>query len=55
MNDNFGYIDIVLFAIVAGIIGCRLRSILGQGVEDSAIRIIETHNSRRTICRNRQL
>jgi predicted lipid-binding transport protein (Tim44 family) len=38
MNDNFGYIDIVLLAIVAGIIILRLRSVLGKGAEDSAIR-----------------
>ncbi len=39
MNDNFGYIDIVLLAIVAGIIVLRLRSVLGKGAEDSAARI----------------
>jgi len=38
MNENFGYIDIVLLAIVAGIIILRLRSVLGKGAEDSAIR-----------------
>jgi predicted lipid-binding transport protein (Tim44 family) len=38
MNDNFGYIDIVLLAIVAGIIILRLRNVLGRGAEDSAIR-----------------
>jgi predicted lipid-binding transport protein (Tim44 family) len=38
MNDNFGYIDIVLLAIVAGIIILRLRNALGKGAEDSAIR-----------------
>ena len=38
MNDNFGYIDIVLLAIVAGIIILRLRNVLGKGAEDSAIR-----------------
>ena len=38
MNDNFGYIDIVLLAIVAGIIVLRLRSVLGKGAEDNAIR-----------------
>jgi len=38
MNDNFGYIDIVLLAIVAGIIILRLRSVLGKGAEDSVIR-----------------
>jgi predicted lipid-binding transport protein (Tim44 family) len=39
MNDNFGYIDIVLLAIVAGIIVLRLRSVLGKGAEDSPTRI----------------
>jgi predicted lipid-binding transport protein (Tim44 family) len=39
MNDNFGYIDIVLLAIVAGIIVLRLRSVLGKGAEDRATRI----------------
>jgi len=38
MNNNFGYIDIVLLAIVAGIIILRLRSVLGKGAEDNAIR-----------------
>ena len=38
MNDNFGYIDIVLLAIVAGIIVLRLRNVLGKGAEDGAIR-----------------
>ncbi len=38
MNDNFGYIDIVLLAIVAGIIILRLRNVLGKGAEDSEIR-----------------
>ena len=38
MNDNFGYIDIVLLAIVAGIIILRLRNVLGKGAEDSAVR-----------------
>jgi predicted lipid-binding transport protein (Tim44 family) len=48
MNDNFGYIDIVLLAIVAGIIVLRLRNVLGKGAEDSAIRakksaVVDTH------------
>jgi predicted lipid-binding transport protein (Tim44 family) len=38
MNDNFGYIDIVLLAIVVGIIILRLRNVLGKGAEDSAVR-----------------
>jgi len=35
MNDNFGYIDIVLLAIVAGIIILRLRNVLGKGAEEN--------------------
>ena len=42
MNENFGYVDIVLLAIVAGIIILRLRSVLGKGAEDSAIRAKHT-------------
>ena len=38
MNDNFGYIDIVLLAIVAGILILRLRNVLGKGAEDGAVR-----------------
>ena len=38
MNDNFGYIDIVLLAIVAGIIILRLRNVLGKGAEDGPVR-----------------
>lgn len=38
MNDNFGYIDIVLLAIVAGIIILRLRNVLGKGAEDGLVR-----------------
>ncbi len=39
MNDNFNYIDIILLAIVAGIIILRLRSVLGKGAEDSVSRV----------------
>ena len=39
MNDNFGYIDIILLAIVAGIIILRLRNVLGKGAEDSVSRV----------------
>jgi len=38
MNDNFGYIEIVLLAIVAVIIILRLRNVRGKGAEDSADR-----------------
>ena len=38
MNDNFSYIDIVLLAIVAGIIILRLRNVLGKGAEDGPVR-----------------
>ena len=37
MNDNFSYIDIILLAIVAGIIILRLRSVLGKGAEDLSL------------------
>jgi len=39
MNDNFSYIDIILLAIVAGIIILRLRNVLGKGAEDSVSRV----------------
>ena len=39
MNDNFNYIDIILLAIVAGIIILRLRNVLGKGAEDSVSRV----------------
>ena len=38
MSENFNYIDIILIAMVAGIILLRLRSILGKGAEDSVLR-----------------
>ena len=38
MSENFNYIDIILIAMVAGIILLRLRSILGKGAEDSILR-----------------
>ena len=43
MNDNFGYIDIILLAIIAGFIILRLRNILGQrtGHEDKVFRGFE--------------
>ena len=34
MSENFGYIDIILLAIMAGFILLRLRSTLGKGAEN---------------------
>ena len=40
MSSNFGYIDIILLAMIAGFIILRLRSILGRktGHEDKIYR-----------------
>jgi len=38
MNENFGFIDIILLAFIAGLIILRLRNSLGKGAEDSALR-----------------
>jgi len=38
MNENFGFIDIILLAFIAGLIILRLRNSLGKGAEDSAVR-----------------
>jgi len=38
MNENFGFIDIILLAFIAGLIILRLRNSLGKGTEDSTIR-----------------
>jgi len=38
MNENFGFIDIILLAFIAGLIILRLRNSLGKGAEDSAFR-----------------
>ncbi len=37
MNENFGFIDIILLAFIAGLIILRLRNSLGKGAEDSAL------------------
>ena len=34
MSENFGYIDIILLAIMAGFILLRLRSTLGKGADN---------------------
>jgi len=39
MNENFGFIDIILLAFIAGLIILRLRNSLGKGAEDSALRV----------------
>jgi len=38
MSENFGFIDIILLAFIAGLIILRLRNSLGKGAEDSALR-----------------
>jgi len=38
MNENFGFIDIILLAFIAGLIILRLKNSLGKGAEDSALR-----------------
>jgi len=38
MNENFGFIDIILLAFIAGLIILRLRNSLGKGAEDSVLR-----------------
>jgi len=38
MNENFGFIDIILLAFIAGLIILRLRNSLGKGAEDSILR-----------------
>lgn len=38
MNENFGFIDIVLLAFIAGLIILRLRNSLGKGADDSVLR-----------------
>jgi len=38
MNENFGFIDIILLAFIAGLIILRIRNSLGKGAEDSALR-----------------
>jgi len=39
MNENFGFIDIILLAFIAGLIILRLRNSLGKGAEDSVLRV----------------
>jgi len=39
MNENFGFVDIILLAFIAGLIILRLRNSLGKGAEDSASRV----------------
>ncbi len=34
MSENFGYIDIILLAVMAGFILLRLRSTLGKGADN---------------------
>ena len=38
MSENFGYIDIILLAMLAGFIFLRLRNVLGKGADNSPIK-----------------
>jgi len=38
MTENFGYIDIILLAMLAGFIFLRLRNVLGKGADDIPIK-----------------
>jgi predicted lipid-binding transport protein (Tim44 family) len=38
MNENFGYIDIILLAMLAGFILLRLRNVLGKGADNSPVK-----------------
>jgi predicted lipid-binding transport protein (Tim44 family) len=43
MSENFGYIDIILLAIMAGFILLRLRSTLGKGADNMPMKARFTH------------
>ena len=43
MSENFGYIDIILLAIMAGFILLRLRSTLGKGADNMPMQARFTH------------
>ena len=51
MSSNFGYIDIILLAMIAGFIILRLRSILGRktGHEDKIIQDFQKKNLKNLI------
>ena len=38
MSENFGYIDIILLAMIAGFIFLRLRNVLGKGADNTPIK-----------------
>ena len=38
MSENFGFIDIILLAMIAGFIFLRLRNVLGKGADNSIIK-----------------
>ncbi len=38
MSENFGFIDIILLAMIAGFIFLRLRNVLGKGADNSPIK-----------------
>ena len=45
MSENFGYIDIILLAIMAGFILLRLRSTLGKGADNMPMKARFTQSS----------
>jgi predicted lipid-binding transport protein (Tim44 family) len=38
MSENFGFIDIILLAMIAGFIFLRLRNVLGKGADNAVIK-----------------
>ena len=44
MSENFGYIDIILLAIMAGFILLRLRNTLGKGADNMPMQTKFTQN-----------
>lgn len=38
MSENFGFIDIILLAMIAGFIFLRLRNVLGKGADNTVIK-----------------
>jgi len=52
MGENFGFIDIILLAFIAGLIILRLRNSLGRGAEDSALRAKNMHSTNVQILEN---
>ena len=44
MSENFGYIDIILLAVMAGFILLRLRSTFGKGADNMPMKARFTHS-----------